>query len=153
MPKYYFEDFPAGHVAEYGPRVLTRQEIVAFAAEYDPQPMHLDEQAGRDSMLGGLSASGWQGCCIMMRMMADGFLLDSSSMGAGGVDEVKWLRPLRPDDPLTLRATVQGARVSRSRPDMGLVNFLFELRNARGEAVMTLTAPLMLGRRGGAAAS
>lgn len=152
MPKLYWEDFAPGSVSEFGPRLLTRDEIVAFAAEFDPQPMHLDEDAARASMLGGLAASGWHACCILMRMCADGFLLNSSSMGAPGVDEVKWLAPLRPGDRLTLRTTVLETRASNSRPDLGFVRFLFELRNASGATAMTLTTSLMLGRRNGRAA-
>jgi acyl dehydratase len=135
-------------VTEYGPRRVTREEIVGFAAEFDPQPMHLDEEAARATMLGGLSASGWHACCILMRLLADGIVLNSSSMGAPGVDEVRWLRPIRPGDELTLRATVLETRVSNSRPDMGFVRCLFELRSAAGQTVMTLTSSLMMGRRG-----
>ncbi len=96
MSKLHWEDFQPGAVAVYGPRLVTREEIVAFAAEFDPQPMHLDEAAASATMLGGLGASGWHICCLLMRMIADGFMLDSSSMGAPGVDEVRWLKPLRP---------------------------------------------------------
>jgi acyl dehydratase len=135
-------------VSEYGPRRVTREEIVGFAAEFDPQPMHLDEEAARATMLGGLSASGWHACCILMRLLADGIVLNSSSMGAPGVDEVRWLRPIRPGDELTLRATVLETRVSNSRPDMGFVRCLFELRSTAGQTVMTLTSSLMMGRRG-----
>src|SRR6202051_4382896 len=95
MPKLYWEDFRSGAVAVYGPRLVTREEIVAFAAEFDPQPMHLDEAAGSATMLGGLGASGWHSCCLLMRMIADGFILDSSSMGGPGVDEGRWLAPVR----------------------------------------------------------
>jgi acyl dehydratase len=152
LPQFYFEDFLPGEVREYGPRQVTREEILAFAAEFDPQPMHLDEDAARGSLLGGLAASGWHTCCLMMRMMADGFLLDTASMGSPGVDEVRWLRPVRPDDRLTLRVSVQEARVSQSRPERGLVNFLFETRNAQGECVMTQTCTIMIGRRAAQAA-
>src|SRR5262245_30996305 len=119
----------------HGPRRVTRDEMVEFAAEFDPQPMHLDEAAARASMLGGLAASGWFACCILMRMSADGFVLNSSSMGAPGVDEVRWLVPIRPGDDLTLRATVLDVRASKSRPDMGFVRFAFELTNATGVKV------------------
>jgi acyl dehydratase len=115
VSKAYWEDFTAGSVTDYGPRLVTREEIIAFAAEFDPQPMHLDEDAARLSMLGGLAASGWHSCCLLMRMMTDGFLLDSSSMGAPGVDEVRWLKPVRPGDRLTLRVQVMETRASKSR--------------------------------------
>ena len=151
MPSLFWEDFKPGRVFEHGPRRLPRDEMIAFAAEFDAQPMHLDEAAARETMLGGLAASGWYLCCILMRMSADAFVLDSSSMGAPGVDEVRWLKPVRPDDELRLRATVLDARASKSRPDMGLVRFGFELFNAAGEKVMTLTTSLMMGRRQAAA--
>ena len=147
MPKYCFEDFHTGEVAEYGPKLVTREEIIAYASEFDPQPMHLDEDAARASMLGGLAASGWHSCGMMMRMMCDWFLLDSASWGGPGVDEVKWLKPVRPDDTLTLRRTVGETRMSKSRPEAGFVRFNYELLNQAGETVMTLMTPAMIGRR------
>ena len=110
MPKFHWEDFKAGDVAVYGPRLVTREEIVAFAAEFDPQPMHLDEAAASATLLGGLAGSGWHSCALMMRMMADGFLLESSSMGAPGVEEVNWLTPLRPGSHVRLRVTTLESR-------------------------------------------
>jgi acyl dehydratase len=154
VPKLYWEDFTPGRVFSHGPRRLPREEMVGFAAEFDPQPMHLDEDAARATMMGGLCASGWYGCCIVMRMSADGFILDSSSMGAPGVDEVRWLAPIRPDDAVTLRATVLDVRASNSRPDMGLVRFEMALLDSNERCVMTLVTSLMMGRRsaaGGAA--
>jgi acyl dehydratase len=151
VPKYYFEDFSDRWTAEYGPRRVTREEIVGFAAQYDPQPMHLDEEAARHTMLGGLAASGWHTCCIMMRMIADNLLLDTASMGAPGIEETKWLRPVRPGDSLTVRGRVINARVSQSRPDRGFVTFHWEVTNERGELVMTLVCPQMLRRGAGAA--
>jgi acyl dehydratase len=147
VPKYYFEDFSVGWTAEYGPRRVTREEIIDFAAQYDPQPMHLDEEAARHTMLGGLAASGWHTCCIMMRMIADNLLLDAASMGAPGIDEVKWLKPLRPGDSLTVRGSVLNTRASQSKPDRGFVSFFWEVSNDRGERIMTLTCPQMLLRR------
>jgi acyl dehydratase len=147
VPKTYWEDFKVGSVEQYGPRVITREEIIAFAAEFDPQPFHLDEDAARRSMLGGLCASGWHTCCLMMRMIADGFLLNSASMGAPGVDEVKWLAPVRPGDALTVRRTVLDKRTSQSRPQMGFVRLLLEILNQDSRTVMTLTTPMMILRR------
>lgn len=151
MSKLFWEDFTPGRVFLHGPRPVSREEIVAFAAEFDPQPMHLDEEAARGTLLGGLSASGWHSCCILMRMCTESFALNSASMGAPGVDEVKWLAPVRPGDALTLRSTVIEARLSRSRSDMGFVRFLFELLNQTGKPAMTLTTSLMMGRRAGEA--
>ena len=147
MAKLYFEDFQLGAIKEYGPRLVTREEIVAFAAEFDPQPMHLDEEAGRVGMLGGLAASGWHTCCLMMRLAADGFILNSASMGAPGVDEVRWLAPLRPGRQISLRTTVRETRVSSSRPEMGFVRMLFEVVDDAGVTVMALNSSLIMGRR------
>jgi acyl dehydratase len=150
MPELYFEDFSPGQVRQFGPRTVTREEIIEFAAEFDPQPMHLDEAAARASLLGGLAASGWHTCCLAMRMIVDGFLNTSHSMGANAVDEVKWRAPVRPGDALTLRATVVETRASRSRPEIGFVTMLLEMSNQDGVQVMTLQSPLMLGTRTGA---
>ena len=147
MTKLYWEDFKPGTVAEYGPRRVTREEIVAFASEFDPQPMHLDETAARATMLGGLGASGWHMCCLTMRMLCDGYLLDSSSMGAPGVDEVRWLAPLRSDTQIRVRTTVLESRASKSRPEMGLAKMQFDLLDDAGNCLMTMTSTQLLGRR------
>jgi acyl dehydratase len=131
----------------YGPRLLTREEIVAFAAEFDPQPMHLDEAAASATLLGGLAASGWHTCALMMRMMADGFLLDSASMGAPGVEEVRWLKPLRPGTQVRLRVTVLDTRSSQSRPAMGLTRIRYDLIDDADAVITTMTSTMMLGRR------
>jgi len=147
MPKLHWEDFQPGAVAIYGPRLVTREEIVAFAAEFDPQPMHLDEAAASATLLGGLGASGWHTCCLMMRIIADGFLLESSSMGAPGIEEVRWVKPLRPGTRIRVRATVLDARASKSRPEMGLAKMNFEVLDDADALVMTLITTFMLGRR------
>jgi acyl dehydratase len=151
VPKLYWEDFAPGSVAEYGAREVTRDEIIAFAVEFDPQPFHLDEDAARTSMFRGLAASGWHTCSLLMRIIADGFVVNSSSMGSPGVDEVKWLAPVRPGDRLRVRTTVLESRASRSWPEMGLVKFLFEMFNQADVAVMSLTTTSMFGRRAPAA--
>jgi acyl dehydratase len=147
MPRLHWEDFTAGQVAEYGPQTVTAEDIKAFAAEFDPQPMHLDEAAARQSLVGGLCASGWHSCAIMMRIVADGFILDSSSMGATGCEEIKWLAPVRPGDRLRVRMEVLATRASASRPEMGFVNVRFDMLNGEGVRVMTLTPHLMFARR------
>jgi acyl dehydratase len=147
LSKLYWEDFIDGSVAEFGSRLVTREEIIAFAAEFDPQPMHMDEEFARSTMLGGLAASGWHTCAIEMRMIVDGFMGDSDSMGSPGIDEVRWLKPVRPGDRLTLRRTILEARPLRSRPEWGLVRFRFELINQAGETVMRQENVNMFGRR------
>lgn len=147
MSKLHWEDFTPGRQFVHGPLRIDRAEMIAFAAEFDPQPMHLDEMAARGTMLDGLAASGWYGCCILMRMIAESFALNSTSMGAPGIDEVRWLKPIRAGDELTFHATVLEVRASRSRPDMGLVRFDYDLTNAAGVKVLSLTSSMMMGRR------
>jgi acyl dehydratase len=145
--KLHWEDFIPGRIFTYGPRRITREEILDFAREFDPQPFHIDDEAARHTMLGGLCASGWHSCSIAMRMMADAFLVNSTSMGSPGVEEVRWLLPIRPDDDLNLRVTVLATRTSNSRPDMGFVTFELALFNVSGKCAMTIKAPLMFSRR------
>jgi acyl dehydratase len=152
MPKLHWEDFKPGAVAIFGPRLVTREEIVAFAAEFDPQPMHLDEAAASATLLGGLGASGWQICCLLMRMITDGFLLDSTSMGAPGIDEVRWLKPLRPGTQIRVRATVLDTRASNSRPEMGFVKFQYEVLDDQDAVLTTMVSSMMLVRREAGAA-
>ncbi len=147
MPKLYFEDFAAGQVAEYGDMLVSADEIKEFAAEFDPQPMHLDDEAAKATIVGGLCASGWHTCAMMMRIVVDGYLGDSSSMGSPGVEEVRWLAPVRPGDRLRVRATILDVREPKSRPDFGFVRTKFEVLNAAGTCVMHSTTSLMLGRR------
>jgi len=144
VPKLYWEDFTPGQVCEYGAYEVTADEIKAFAAEFDPQPMHLDEEAARASMIGGLCASGWHSCAIMMRIIADGFVLDTASMGATGCGEVKWLAPVRPGDRLRVRMHVLDRRRSKSRPEMGFVNVRLDMLNAADARVMTVTPHFMI---------
>jgi acyl dehydratase len=147
MPRIYFEDIVPGTVTRFGPRAITREEIIAFAAEFDPQPMHLDEEAAKKTMLGGLSASGWHSCAIMMRLIYDGFLVDAASMGAPGIDEVKWLKPVRPGDSLSVRLTALEKREPKTRPDIGFVQFHCELLNQNGEVVLDSAYPGMFAKR------
>jgi acyl dehydratase len=147
-----FEDFPPGHFGSYGPRHVSREEILAFAAEFDPQPMHLDEAAASRSMLGGLSGSGWHLCAIMMRMMFDFYIGRTASLGSPGVNELRWLAPLRPGDDLTLDVEVAEARVSRSRPETGILTFRSVARNAAGVALCEMVSPIIVRRRADAVA-
>ena len=142
-----FDDFPPGRFGTFGPRHVTREEILAFAAEFDPQPMHLDEVAASRSMLKGLSGSGWHLCAIVMRMMFDGFIGDTASLGSPGVNDLRWLAPLRPGDDLMLDVDVVEARVSRSRPETGIVTFKCVARNASGQALCEMVSPIMVRRR------
>ncbi len=146
-----FEDFVEGGSIDLGSKEMTAGEIVEFAGEFDPQPMHLDEEAGKASILGGLSASGWHTCAVFMRLLCDAVLLDSTSQGAPGVDRIKWKRPVLAGDRLSGHTTVLSKRESKSRPSLGLVAFRSELFNQRGESVFELENTAMFLKRGGAA--
>ncbi len=142
-----FEDFPVGHFGTFGPRHVTREEIIAFAREYDPQPMHLDDAAADASMLKGLSGSGWHLCSLIMRMMFDGFIGHTQSLGSPGVDEMRWMAPFRPGDDLTLDVEIAQARISNSRPSTGIVTFKCSVRNAAGEMLADMVSPIIVKRR------
>lgn len=146
-PRLYFEDFTPGQSASYGALRVERDDIIAFAAEYDPQPMHLDDEAARKSLLGGLSASGWQSCAFLMRLIADEFICDSAGMGAPGIDEVQWLKPVRPGDVLSVRHHILEARPSQSKADRGFVKFRFELLNQNSDIVMVQINTIIFARR------
>lgn len=133
-----YEDLAEGAFLDLGSKRVTAQEIVEFASEFDPQPMHLSEEAGRRSLLGGLSASGWHTCAMFMRLLCDAFLLDSTSQGSPGIDSVKWKKPVLAGDILTGRCTVLSKRLSSSRPQLGFVRMRAELFNQRGETVLEL---------------
>lgn len=135
---FAYEDFESGQVIELGSKVVTAEEIIEFASEFDPQPMHLDEDAGKASLLGGLSASGWHSCAMYMRLFYDGILKGSTSQGAPGIDYTNWRRPVLAGDTLAARVTISGKRLSRSRPGLGLVTFRAEMSNQRGEVVFDL---------------
>ena len=151
MNMLFFEDFSVGHLGRFGPRLVTREEMLAFAAEFDPQPMHLDEAAASRSMLKGLAGSGWHLCSITMRMMFDGFIGRTASLGSPGVNELRWLAPFRPGDEIVLDVDVTETRVSRSRPSTGLVMFRMMVHNAAEQALCEMISPIIVRRRDEAA--
>jgi acyl dehydratase len=151
MATIHFEDFAPGQVYPLGRRTLTRDEIVAFAREWDPQPFHLDEQAAAGSIYGGVIASGWHTVCAFMRLFADGLLNRSAAMGSPGVDEVRWLRPVRPGDTLDARLEVLEVRPSRSKPDRGIVRLRAAMSNQQQQEVLSFIANVMFRRRAAAA--
>lgn len=134
--KWAYEDLEVGLVLGLGSKTVTSDEIVEFAREFDPQPMHLDEAAAKAGILGGLSASGWHTCSIYMRLICDAFILQSTSEGSPGIEYVRWKKPVRPGDVLTGHATITTKRRSKSRPDLGFANCRGELQNQRGEIVL-----------------
>jgi len=153
MSRLFFEDFLPGSVDLPGSVTVSRDDILAFAREYDPQPFHLDEEAAQQAFAAGLIASGWHSCALMMRLVAEGLLLDSSCMGAPGIEEVRWMKPVRPGDTLRARCTTLDTKTSRSRPEMGLVHFRLELLNQREEVVLDQVNWIIFGRRDGVASS
>ncbi|MCO5073323.1 MAG: MaoC family dehydratase [Rhizobiaceae bacterium] len=136
--KWAYEDLIDGLTIELGSKLVLAEEIVEFAKEFDFQPMHLDEEAGKASILGGLGASGWHTCAMFMRMMCDAFLLNSTSQGSPGMDFTRWKKPVLAGDTLTARSTVVNRRQSNSRPGLGLVTLRSEMTNQNGDVVIEL---------------
>jgi acyl dehydratase len=143
----YFEDFQPGTVFDLGSHTVTKDEIVAFASQFDPQPFHVDEKAATDGPFGGLVASGWHTSAIWMRLWVTEVLNRSAGMGSPGIEELRWLEPVRPNDTLTGRLTVLEATPSERRPGRGTVRTHAELHNQRGETVLTMVARGFLARR------
>jgi acyl dehydratase len=134
----HFEDYVAGTTFEYGEISLSADEIVDFAKRFDPQPIHIDPEAAERGPFGGLIASGWHTASVMMRLLADHYISHVAGMASPGVDEIRWLKPVRPGDALSIRVTVLETRRSRSKPDRGMVHSLVEVMNQNKEVVMTL---------------
>jgi len=136
----YFEDYVPGSVYEYGSITLSEQEVIEFARRFDPQFIHTDPRAAASGPFGGLIASGWHTAAVMMRLFVDHYLSHVASMASPGIDELRWSRPVRPGDTLSIRASVMEANRSRSKPDRGMVRSLIEVRNQDREIVMSLQA-------------
>ena len=146
-PRYFWEDFKVGEVHPLGEKRVEKDEIIGFAKQFDPQPFHVDEAAANASVYGGLIASGWHTVALVMRMMCDSYMLDSASLGSPGVENLKWLKPVRPGDTIRAQRTTIEVRASASRPEMGLVKTRWEVFNQNGEQVMTMEGYGMFGRR------
>lgn len=153
MSERYFEDFVSGQVLPIGERTITKDEIIAYASVYDAQPFHVDEEAAKKLMLGGLAASGWHTACVIMRMNYDSWLKDTASLGAPGIDELRWVKPVRPGDRLSGRLEILDTRASKSRPEMGLVGMSCTVENQSGEVLLTQRHTQIIRRRGAAEAS
>ena len=143
----YWEDFKVGEVEQIGGKKVERDEVIAFAKQFDPQLFHVDETAAKASMYGGLIASGWHTCAMVMRMMCDAYMLQSASVGSPGIDNLKWLKPVRPGDTLRAQRTTLESRTSKSRPEIGIVSNLWEVFNQEGEMVMSMQGYGMFRRR------
>jgi acyl dehydratase len=146
--RYYWEDFTLGRVLEHGARTLSEDDIVRFAREWDPQRYHTDPQAAKLTPFGGLIASGWQSCAVLMRLMCDAYLNESSCVGSPGIDEIRFLKPVRPGDGLRFRATVLESSPSRTKPGRGSVVFRWELLNQNDDVVLSMIGRQLYLRRG-----
>jgi acyl dehydratase len=148
MTDRYLEDFAMGQTYGSSERVRVEQErIMAFAAEFDPQPFHLDEEAARGSIFGGLAASGWHTAAATMRMLVEGDLRPAGGILGLGFEELRWPRPVRPGDDLHIESEVVEVRPSQSRPDRGLVKVRTTTLNQHGEAVQIIVGSLLVPRR------
>jgi acyl dehydratase len=137
--EHYWEDFKTGSREEIGSVVVDKDELIEFAARYDPQPFHVDEAAAQQSIYGGLIASGWHTCSMVMRLICDAYMLDSASLGSPGLENLRWLQPVRPGDTLTAFRTIEQTRASSSRPDRGIVKTLWEVENQDKQLVLTMS--------------
>ena len=143
----YFEDVEVGETTQFGHYAVTREEIIEYARQFDPQPFHLDEEAARASMFGGLIASGWHTGAMFIRMVCDGMAPTAATSGSMGFDDLKWLKPVRPGDVLSVDSVVREKIESRSRPDRGTVKIESRVSNQRGEVVMSLVSLVIYLRR------
>lgn len=147
MSLLYFEDFQPGQVIDLGEHRFTESQILDFARQFDPQPFHLDHEAAAASHFGGLVASGWHTCSVVMRQIVDGLLQRAVSHGSPGVDEIRWLKPVRPGDTLRVSMCVIETVPSRSRPDRGVIKCEYQGINQHGETAVTMKTMGMFGRR------
>ncbi|RPE72398.1 acyl dehydratase [Tibeticola sediminis] len=145
--RYYWEDLEVGSVMALGSVTPTREAILDFARQFDPQPFHLDEEAARASVFGALCASGWHTCAMAMRLMVDHFLRYAASQGSPGLEHIRWLKPVYPGDTLRLQSRVMERKPMRSRPDVGLVRTQWEMFNQRDEPVLQMDGWGMFKRR------
>ena len=141
-----FDTLAPGDEIDLGSRQVTETEIIAFARDFDPQPFHIDPDAADASIFGGIIASGWHTCALTMRLLVDGFLSHATSMGSPGVEQIRWLRPVRPGDTLHARIRVLEKRPSQSKPDRGSIKSLTEVTNQAGDLVMTMESFVLMGR-------
>jgi acyl dehydratase len=143
----YFEDFKVGETHDCGSKTVHKDEIVGFAREFDPQPFHVDEKKAEASPYGGLIASGWHTCALCMRLAVDGVLKDTANMGSPGVENLRWLKPVRPGDTIEVTVSVLEMVPSSSRPDRGRIKVKFEVTDHTGDTLMDMVAWMMMKRR------
>ena len=136
----YLEDYVEGTIHEFGPVTITEDEIVQFGKKFDPQLFHTDPEMAGQTVYGGLIASGWHTCSLFMRLFVENYLAGPASLGSPGVDELRWFKPVRPGDQLTLRITVHKVKPSLSKPDRGVLYSFCEMLNQKNEVVATMMA-------------
>ena len=144
---YYWEDLQVGSERDLGTITPTREEIIAFATQFDPQPFHLDDEAAKASVFGGLCASGWHTCAMAMRLMVTNFLQQTSSLGSPGLENIQWKKPVYPNDTLRLQTTVLETKPMGRRPDVGMTRNLWEMFNQHGDKVLHMEGWGMFRRR------
>ena len=147
MSRIFLDDLEAGQVYPLGSQSLSEEDIITFAERYDPQPFHIDAEAAKDTIYGGVIASGWQTACVFMRLFVDGLLSRSAAMGSPGLDELRWSKPVRPGDRLDARVEVLEARPSRSKPDRGLARLRCVVADQSGDEVLTFVANVLFQKR------
>lgn len=147
VTRIYWEDFVVGQTREFGRYVVTREAVLEFARQFDPQPFHIDDAAAKHSLFGKLAASGWHTCAMAMRMMCDGYLLDAASLGSPGIEKLRWPNPVFPGDTLRMRSTVLASRPLASRPGVGIVHSRSEMLNQDGKVVLAMEGAGFFGRR------
>ena len=146
----YFEDYTPGRVYEFGSIAVSEAEIVDFASRYDPQYFHVDPERAAASRFGGIVASGWHTICLAMRLYVDHYLSHAASLASPGTEDIRWLHPVRPGDVLRIRVSILDARLSRSKPDRGIVRARVEAINQKDDVVLGMTLVSFIGRRPGA---
>ena len=144
---YFWEDMAVGQVRDLGTISPSREDIIAFASQFDPQPFHLDDAAGAASVFGGLCASGWHTCSMAMRLMVTNFLQQTSSLGSPGLENIQWKKPVYPNDTLRLQTTVLETKPMGRRPDVGMTRNLWEMFNQHGDKVLHMEGWGMFRRR------
>ena len=142
--KYYWEDFQVGDKTELGSKTFQKDSIITFAKQYDPQFFHTNEDKANQSIFGGIIASGWQTCSEVMRIICDSYLVETASFGSPGIEKLKWVRPVKPQDTITLYREIKSKRLSRTNKNIGLVIVLFEALNQKKELVLSMEVCQMI---------
>jgi len=145
--KYYWEDFIPGEKTKLGSKVFAKDTIISFAKEYDPQLFHTNDEEATQSIFGGIIASGWQTCAEMMRLICDSYLLETASFGSPGIEKLNWVKPVRPNDKITLFREIKSKRLSKTNKNIGIIIMVFEAKNQKSELVLSMEVCQMIAPR------